>query len=238
MKTRYTGLIATAALLATTFISPVVAAGTGPAATGGQESSVPSSVLAAIQKVMPDFAVVSSQTSRNSDGDKTEYRLIGQAGGKPVEAEISVKDKNGKIDGEVVQTAAAGDLSKAATEALQRALPGRTANGFEKCTALDNGMPGDVTYIGKYKSPKATVIVGVNGKVGRITEEISVQQLPKAVQDTVRSRYPDGRIGREVEKRTEKGGTTYKLVVDGGGSGNVEIKVLDSGAFISAKPTG
>jgi uncharacterized membrane protein YkoI len=133
-----------------------------------------------------------------------------------VGAQVNAKEEEVPLD----------QLPKAVLDAVKAKFPGAKLTEAEKET-----KDGKTTYeIGlEQKGQEYTVSATAEGKITEVEREVEIKDLPKAVTDAIKKKYPNAKM-EEAEEVTADNKTTYEVIVK---SGKKELELtLDAGGKI------
>ncbi|HVA49502.1 MAG TPA: PepSY-like domain-containing protein [Pirellulales bacterium] len=119
-------------------------------------------------------------------------------------------------------------VPKVVLEAVKAKFPGAKLTEAAKETE-----DGKTTYeIGlEHKGQEYSVSLTAAGKITEIEREIEIKELPKAVSDAIKKKYPKGKM-EKAEEVTAGGKTTYEVVVEASDDKDVEVTVDASGKIL------
>lgn len=117
-------------------------------------------------------------------------------------------------------------VPKAVLDAVKAKFPGAKLTEAEKET-----KDGKTTYeIGlEQKGQEYTVSATAEGKITEVEREVEIKDLPKAVTDAIKKKYPNAKM-EEAEEVTADNKTTYEVIVKNGKK-ELELR-LDAGGKI------
>jgi predicted DNA-binding antitoxin AbrB/MazE fold protein len=128
------------------------------------------------------------------------------------------------------------DLPKAVTDAVKAKYP-----KAELKEAAKEVKGGKTVYEVETKlaGKGLDLIVGADGKILEIEEEVAVADLPKAVSSAVKAKYESGTI-KKAEKLTVTEGnkTSYEVIVDLKGKKSRELAISADGKITSDEEEG
>lgn len=118
-------------------------------------------------------------------------------------------------------------VPKAVLDAVKAKFPGAKLTEAEKET-----KDGKTTYEIEleHKGQEYTVSATAAGKITEIEREMEVKDLPKAVTDAIKKKYPNAKM-EEAEEVTADNKTTYEVVVENGRK-DLELTVDASGKIL------
>lgn len=119
-------------------------------------------------------------------------------------------------------------MPKAVLDVVKAKFPGAKLTEAAKETE-----DGKTTYeVGlEHKGQEYSVSLTAAGKITEIEREIEIQDLPKAVSDAIKNKYPKGEM-EKAEEVTSDGNTTYEVVVEVSDDKDVEVTVDASGKIL------
>jgi uncharacterized membrane protein YkoI len=119
-------------------------------------------------------------------------------------------------------------VPKVVLDAVKAKFPGAKLTGAEKETEGDK-----TTYeiALEQRDQEYTVSATAEGKITEIEHEIEVKDLPKAVADAIKKKYPGGKL-EEAEEVTADQKTTYEVVVETADKKDVRVTVDASGKIV------
>jgi uncharacterized membrane protein YkoI len=101
-------------------------------------------------------------------------------------------------------------VPKAVIEAIKAKFPGATLSEAETETE-DGKTIYEVTL--NYKGQEYTVSATAEGKITEIERELAIKDLPKAVIDAIKKKYPNANM-EEAEEVTAGDKITYEVIVE------------------------
>lgn len=101
-------------------------------------------------------------------------------------------------------------VPKAVLDAVKAKFPGAKLEEAEKET-VDGKTTFEVSL--EYKGCQYSVSATDDGKITEIERDIEIQELPKAVIDAIKKKYPDAEL-EDAEEVTANDQTTYEVAVE------------------------
>jgi uncharacterized membrane protein YkoI len=119
-------------------------------------------------------------------------------------------------------------VPKAVLDAVKAKFPGAKLTEAAKETE-----DGKTTYeVGlEHNGQEYSVSLTAAGKITEIEREIEIKDLPKAVSEAIKKKYPKGKM-EKAEEVTADGKTTYEVVVEASDDKDVEVTVDASGKVL------
>ena len=119
-------------------------------------------------------------------------------------------------------------VPKAVLNAIKAKFPG--ARVTEAVKETENGKTTYEVEL-EYKDQEYTVSVTANGKITEIEREIELKDLPKAVVDAIKKKYPGAEM-EEAEEVTANDKTSYEVVIETAEEKDVVVTVDASGKIL------
>lgn len=117
-------------------------------------------------------------------------------------------------------------VPKAVLDAVKAKFPGAKLTEAAKETA-DDKTAYEIEL--EHKGQEYTVSATAEGKITETEREVEIKDLPKAVADAIKKKYPNGKM-EEAEEVTADNTTTYEVIVKNGKQ-ELELR-LDAGGKI------
>jgi len=119
-------------------------------------------------------------------------------------------------------------VPKVVVDAVKARFP-----GAKLTDAVKESENGKTTYEVEleYKDQEYTVSATADGKITEIEREIEIDDLPKAVVDAIKKKYPGAEM-EGAEEITVDDKTTYEVVIETADEKDVEVTVDASGKIV------
>ena len=119
-------------------------------------------------------------------------------------------------------------VPKAVLEAIRAKFPHAKLTGAAKETE-----DGKTTYEVEleYKDSEYTVSATADGKITEIEREIEIKDLPKAVSDAIKKKYPGAKLDG-AEEVTADNKTTYEVEIETSDKKELELTIDPSGKIL------
>jgi uncharacterized membrane protein YkoI len=119
-------------------------------------------------------------------------------------------------------------VPKAVLDAIKAKFPHAKLTEASKETA-DGKTNYEVAF--EFKEQDYTVSATADGKITEIEREIEIKDLPKAVSEAIKKKYPGAKM-EEAEEVTADNKTTYEVVVETAAKKDVQVTVDASGKIL------
>lgn len=123
-------------------------------------------------------------------------------------------------------------VPKAVLDAIKAKFPHAKLTGAEKET--DDGKTTYEVSL-EHKEREYSVAVTADGRITEIEREIDIKDLPKAVSDAIKKKYPGAKLEKAEEVAADDK-TTYEVVVEKSGDKDIEVTVDATGKIVKEEP--